>query len=68
LVYVPVEPDVVAEVEVDAAYEHGRWHRQTRLYSYTGRSCIRWTFRSSGQTSEAPPRTGDADRSDVRED
>jgi len=25
LVYVPVEPDVVAEVEVDAAYEHGRW-------------------------------------------
>lgn len=31
LVYVPVEPDVVAEVEVDAAYEYGRWRHQTKL-------------------------------------
>jgi ATP-dependent DNA ligase len=29
--YVQVEPDTIAEVEVDAAYEDGRWRHQTRF-------------------------------------
>jgi ATP-dependent DNA ligase len=31
LPYVQVEPEAIAEVEVDAAYEHRRWRHQTRL-------------------------------------
>ncbi|MFI6129480.1 ATP-dependent DNA ligase [Micromonospora sp. NPDC051141] len=31
LPYVPVHPSVVAEVEVDLAYEHGRWRHHSRF-------------------------------------
>lgn len=34
LPYRPVEPDLVAEVSTDSAYEAGRWRHQTRYHRY----------------------------------